>query len=114
MKPFHLGRWTPETAATATYPRLHSNTNGNNHRGSSFWVKDASYLRLKNAEIGYQLPKTWVKQVGLSYVRLYANGMNLFTWDKLKDYQVDPEIGDGNGAMYPIQRIWNFGIDVRF
>ncbi|MGN7821342.1 SusC/RagA family TonB-linked outer membrane protein [Chitinophaga sp. 22536] len=114
VKPFHLGRWTPETAATATYPRLHSNTNGNNHRGSSFWVKDASYLRLKNAEIGYQLPKTWVKQVGLSYVRLYANSMNLFTWDKLKDYQVDPEIGDGNGAMYPIQRIWNFGIDVRF
>ncbi|WP_212005976.1 TonB-dependent receptor [Chitinophaga sp. HK235] len=114
VKPFHLGRWTPETAATATYPRLHSNTNGNNHRASSFWVKDASYLRLKNAEIGYQLPKTWIKPIGLSYVRIYANGMNLFTWDKLKDYQVDPEIGDGNGAMYPIQRIWNFGIDVRF
>ncbi|SEW24511.1 TonB-dependent receptor [Chitinophaga arvensicola] len=114
VKPFHLGRWTPETAATATYPRLHSSTNGNNHRASSFWVKDASYLRLKNAEIGYQLPKKWIKPVGLSYFRIYANGMNLLTWDKLKDYQVDPEIGDGNGAMYPIQRIWNFGIDVRF
>ncbi|WP_143307190.1 TonB-dependent receptor [Chitinophaga vietnamensis] len=114
VKPFHLGRWTPATAATATYPRLHSNTNGNNHRGSSFWIRDASYLRLKNAEIGYQLPKSWIKPLGLSYFRIYANGMNLFTWDKLKDYQVDPEIDDGNGAMYPIQRIWNFGIDVRF
>ncbi|PSL49892.1 TonB-linked SusC/RagA family outer membrane protein [Chitinophaga niastensis] len=114
VKPFHLGRWTPETANTATYPRLHSNTNGNNHRASSFWLRSADYLRLKNAEIGYQLPKRWIKPLGLSYFRIYANGMNLITWDKLKDYQVDPEIGDGNGAMYPIQKIWNFGIDVRF
>lgn len=114
VKPFHLGRWTPETAETATYPRLHYTTHGNNHRSSTFWVKSADYLRVKNAEIGYMLPKNVVSIIGLSYFRLYANGMNLHTWDKLKDYQVDPEIGDGNGAMYPIQKIWNFGIDVRF
>ncbi|MGN7722011.1 TonB-dependent receptor [Chitinophaga sp. 22620] len=114
VKPFHLGRWTPETAATATYPRLHSNTHGNNHRASSFWIRSADYLRLKNAEVGYSLPKRWIDPLSLSYFRIYFNGMNLFTWDKLDDYQVDPEIGDGNGAMYPIQRIWNFGIDVKF
>lgn len=114
VKPFHLGRWTPETAASATYPRLHSNTNGNNHRASSFWIRSADYLRIKNAEIGYQLPKSWITLMGLSYFRIYVNGMNLYTWDKLKEFQVDPEIGDGNGAMYPIQKIWNFGIDVRF
>lgn len=114
VKPFHLGRWTPETAESATYPRLHSNTNGNNHRASTFWVKSADYLRVKNAEIGYTLPKSLISVIGLSYFRVYANGMNLYTWDGLDDYQVDPEIGDGNGAMYPIQKIWNFGLDVRF
>ena len=114
VKPFHLGRWTPETAATATYPRLHSNTNGNNHRASSFWIKSADYLRLKNVEVGYRLPKRWIAPLGLNYFRVYVNGLNLYTWDKLKDYQVDPEIGDGNGAMYPIQKIWNFGIDIKF
>ncbi|WP_129716041.1 TonB-dependent receptor [Pedobacter sp. SYP-B3415] len=114
VKPFHLGRWTPETAGTATYPRLHTGAHGNNHRASSFWVRDASYLRLKNAEVGYMLPQKWVMPLGLSYFRIYANGMNLLTFDKLKDFQVDPEVGDGNGAMYPIQKIWNFGIDVHF
>jgi len=114
VKPFHLGRWTPETAATATYPRLHSNTHGNNHRASSFWIRSADYLRLKNVELGYSLPKRWIAPLNLSFFRVYFNGMNLYTWDKLSDFQVDPEIGDGNGAMYPIQRIWNFGIDVKF
>ena len=114
VKPFHLGRWTPATAATATYPRLHINTNGNNHRASTFWLRSADYVRIKNAEIGYQLPDQWVRSIGLSYFRIYSNAMNMFTWDKLGDYQVDPEIGDGNGAMYPIQKIYSFGIDVRF
>ncbi|OZI05321.1 SusC/RagA family TonB-linked outer membrane protein [Siphonobacter sp. BAB-5385] len=114
VKPFHLGRWTPETAETATYPRLHASTNGNNHRASTFWIRSADYLRIKNLELGYRLPKKWLSPIGLSYFRVYINGMNLYTWDKLKDYQVDPEIGDGNGAMYPIQKIWNLGIDLRF
>ncbi len=114
VKPFHLNRWTPETAEAANYPRLHYSSHGNNHRGSTFWVKSADYMRIKNAEIGYLLPTKMVSMLGLSYFRIYANGMNLYTWDKLKEFQVDPEIGDGNGAMYPIQKIWNFGIDVRF
>lgn len=114
VKPFHLGRWTPETASTATYPRLHSITNGNNHRASTFWIRSADYTRIKNAEIGYTLPKKLIAKVGLTYFRVYLQGMNLYTWDKLKDFQVDPEIGDGNGAMYPIQKNWNFGIDVKF
>ena len=114
VKPFHLGRWTPETAETATYPRLHINTNGNNHRASSFWIRSASYTRIKNAEIGYSFSQRWVSVLGLSYFRVYVNGMNFFTWDKLKDFSVDPEISDGNGAMYPIQKIISAGIDVRF
>lgn len=114
VKPFHLNRWTPETALTATYPKLHATTNANNHRASTYWMRSGDYLRLKNAEIGYVIPKAVVKRIGLSHVRVYVNGMNLYTWDHLKEYQVDPEIGDGNGAMYPIQKIWNFGFDVRF
>ncbi|MCK7557799.1 hypothetical protein MKQ70_23430 [Chitinophaga sedimenti] len=46
--------------------------------------------------------------------RVYANGTNLITWDKLSDFDVDPETGDGNAAMYPIQRVFNFGINVSF
>lgn len=114
VKPVHLGRWTPETASTATYPLLHATTNANNHRLSSFWIRSAAYTRIKNAEIGYQLPKRWVKRMGLSYFRVYMNGENLYTWDKLGDFGLDPEVNDGRGDMYPIQRVWNFGIDVRF
>ena len=114
VKPFHMNRWTPETASTATYPLLHATTNANNHRQSSFWIRSADYTRIKNAEIGYQLPKRWVKRMGLTYFRVYVNGQNLYTWDKLSDFGLDPEVNDGRGDMYPIQRIWNFGIDVRF
>ncbi len=115
VKPFHLNRWTPETAATATYPLLHNSTNANNHRGSSFWIRSADYLRIKNMEIGYTLPSRWTNLLKLKSTRFFVNGMNVFTFkNKLNDYYVDPEIDDGYGAMYPIQKIWAFGLDINF
>ncbi|SDC19128.1 SusC/RagA family TonB-linked outer membrane protein [Niabella drilacis] len=115
VKPFHLNRWTPETAATATYPLLHNSTNANNHRGSSFWIRSADYLRIKNVEIGYTLPARWTQTLKLKSTRFFVNGMNVFTFkNALDDYFVDPEIDDGYGAMYPIQKIWAFGIDINF
>jgi hypothetical protein len=110
----HLGRWTPTTAATATYPALHYSVNANNHRFSSFFLKDASYTRLKNVEVGYTFNRPGIKRlIGISSVRLFANAQNVFTWDKVGG-TFDPEIPSGNGAVYPQQRVINFGASVDF
>ncbi|WP_295119865.1 TonB-dependent receptor [uncultured Chitinophaga sp.] len=114
VKALHLNRWTPATASTATYPRLHLGKNENNHRASDFWIRSAAYTRLKNMELGYTFPKALVRKARMKGARIYVNGMNLITWDKLSDFDVDPEIGDGNGAMYPLQRIYNAGVNVTF
>lgn len=110
----HLGRWNPETAATATYPRLHRQSleNTNNYYVSDFWTYDSSYLRLKNVQIGYTLPSKFTKKLKMSSVRFYVNGYNLYTWDKVK--KVDPESPRTNGYMYPQQVIYNFGVNVNF
>jgi hypothetical protein len=104
----HLGRWTPATAATATYPRLTVGTNVNNHRNSTFWLKDAKYLRLKNLELGYTLPQDWVRHTRLSSIRAFANAYNLLTFTPLD--RVDPESYQG---AYPNQRIYNFGVNIQ-
>lgn len=110
----HLGRWTPESAASATYPVLHYGFNNNNHRPSSFFLKDASYTRLKNAEIGYTFKKLQLtKTMHLKSLRVYANGMNLFTWDKIGG-SYDPETRSGSGNNYPQQKVYNFGLSVNF
>lgn len=104
----HLGRWTPQTAATATYPRLTVNGNVNNHRASTFWVKDGSYLRLKNLELGYTLPQRWVSHLKLASIRAFASGYNLLTFTPLKN--MDPE---ALFRGYPNQRILNFGMNIQ-
>ncbi len=115
VKPMHMNRWTPETAATAKHPRLTYGANDNNkNSNSSLFLYDASYVRLKNIELGYSLPRTFIKPAGLQNVRLYVQALNLFTIDNLSDVDVDPETRNGNGAWYPIQRVFNFGIDVTY
>ena len=87
----------------------------NNKNGSSsLYLYNASYLRLKNLEVGYTLPKNLIRFAGLQNVRFYMQGMNLLTIDGLKDVDVDPETKEGNGAWYPIQRIFNFGVDITY
>lgn len=114
VKNIHLQRWTPETAETAKYPALHYGAHDNNkNENSSLFLKDASYVRLKSFEIGYSIPLNLLKKVGLSSTRIYIQGLNLYTWDKLKDFDVDPETNTG-GDWYPIQRVFNVGVDVTF
>lgn len=115
VRPMHLDRWTPETAATAKYPALHIGTHSNNkNEHSSLFKYDGSYIRLKNIEIGYTLPRKMIRVAGLSNVRVYAQGQNLVTWDKLGDVDVDPEIKNGGGDWYPILKVFNFGVDITF
>jgi TonB-linked SusC/RagA family outer membrane protein len=115
----HLERWAyyPEagvdTRATATYPRLSLEGDNTNNKApnSDFWLKNAAYLRVKSAELGYTFPAGVIKYLKLSKLRIFASGYNLFTFDKIK--VIDPE-SPGDGIAYPIQRIVNMGITVQF
>ena len=109
-------RWTPETAKTATMPRLSDSSKGLNYNpNSSLWVKDASYLRLKNVQLGYTFSKKeWMKTVGLNNINLYVSGYNLLTFDKLKI--VDPEAStEGRKSnQYPVSRMVTLGLKLNF
>ena len=114
VKDMHLNRWTPETAATATYPALHYGPYPNNkNSNSSLFLADASYVRLKSMELGYSIPVSILQRIGFTKTRFYVQGLNLFTLDKLKKYDVDPETNTG-GDWYPIQRVVSLGVDVTF
>ena len=108
-KDMHLGRWTPETASRATFRRLGVDV-ATTPLGSSYYIQDGSYIRLKNIELGYTLPSSFTKKVGLNDVRLYVNGFNVYTWSKVKG--CDPEgIKD---EAYPQTRIFNMGLKFNF
>lgn len=104
----HLNRWTSETAATATYPRLTVGANPNNQIASSFWMRSGDYFRLRNAEIAYTLTTKFLTNARISGVRFFVNGFNLLTNSKLKGF--DPEVLSG----YPNNRTINIGATVRF
>jgi hypothetical protein len=101
------GRWTPETAGTATLPRL-SLGNTNNGMLSTLYIRSGNYMRLKNAEVGYSLPYAWAHKLRLSGIRVFANGENLYTFYGYKD--ADPKV---YGLAYPIQRVFNAGINIK-
>ncbi|HWW42500.1 TonB-dependent receptor [Pedobacter sp.] len=108
-----LGSWTPETAASATYPRIDIGSNPNNSRISTFTLQNGNYLRLKNVEIGYSFSQAFLKRIGLQSVRVFANGQNLHTWSKIT--LTDPEYGSGSiGSTYPQQKVYNFGLSLNF
>lgn len=123
----HQGRWAyytdpftgeqVDTRATATYPRLHSQSSSPNWTTNSFFLYNSSYLKLRNIEIGYTLPIKQLKMLGISKMRIYTTGQNLLVFSKVK--QLDPE-GPGYGGNrergwnYPQLAIYNFGINVTF
>lgn len=94
-------RWTEQNQnVNALYPRLSRDTNENNIQNSDYWLRDASFLKLKNAEIGYTHKK----------MRVYLNGTNLLTFSSFKYW--DPEMGGGSGMKYPTQRTINIGFQM--
>lgn len=112
--PRHLESWTPERVANGediNYPRLTTQQSPNTI-ANSFFIQDASYIRLRNAEIGYTLPDGVAKKIGAKRIRVYSNGLNLLTFDRLSTKQIDPEISDG--LSYPINRLFNFGVNLTF
>ena len=136
IEPFHenysynifkhqLDFWTP-TNTDATWPRLAapgSDSNKNNYKtGSDMQILDGKYMRLKNLVIGYTLPKSWSKKVGMEKLRVYVSGENLLTFSN--NSFIDPEStefdskmsadGANSGRSYPTLRYYGFGIDVEF
>lgn len=105
-------RWTPETAATATLPRASIQAKSNNIAGSTLFLVDASYIRLKNIEVGYNFNFEFMKKAGISSLRLFANGYNLITLDKLKI--ADPESRTSDRPNYPLTKVFNVGLKVGF
>lgn len=117
-----LERWTEErynAGEKITFPRLSLNPvreTDHNYHESELWTRDASYLRLKNAEIGYTFKGKAIRNMGVNNFRLYLNGSNLITWTDVID--LDPEApsrsGNYNINTYPLQKVYNFGISINF
>ncbi len=110
---YSLGRYTDEASwATADYPRLTTLANNNNWRISTFWLKDAAFLRVKNVELGYNLPMASARRLGMYGMRVYLNAYNLFTFDNFKVF--DPEDPNAGISKYPMTRIVNIGFNLKF
>lgn len=106
-------RWTEENPKQDVFwPRLSNSESSNNMRNSTWWLRDASYLRLKTMEVGFTFPQQWVKGANIRNARIYFRGSNLLTFAKFKMW--DPEIGSQNGLKYPLQKIMTFGLEVTF
>lgn len=108
-----LGRWTPETAESATFPRLTAGGNEYNRGNgwnSSFWLRSGNFIRLKDISLGYNLPDSFCNNyLGGLRLKIFVNGQNLFT--KSACDLVDPEVGF---TSYPLQRCISTGINIRF
>lgn len=107
-------RWDPENPynENVMWPRLSVNKSANNMLYSSWWLKDASYIRLKNLEMGYTLPSRLQKKIAMRDARIFFRGTNLFTWSAFDMW--DPEIGSNDGLKYPPMKVYSFGIQVTF
>jgi hypothetical protein len=108
----HKDRWTQENQnLNAAFPRLA--IGGQNQRNSTWWLKDASYLRLKNLNIGYNFSGGWLNILGINNVKFYLSGENLLTFDRFWD-GFDPEAPVGSGSYYPQLKTYTIGLDIRF
>jgi len=119
-----IQRWQADNCWTeanpdkwAEYPRLETlNMNNTNLQTSDYWIRNASFLRLKNVQIGYTLPKVWTKKIGLENVRVYISGQNLCSFNSFyKGWDPENEIGTGDSpSYYPINSIYSFGFNLKF
>lgn len=113
LKYFYDGCWTPEHQLNAAYPRAAEKSESWNSAPSTLWLKDASYLRLKNLSVAYTFQNTrWLKMLGLRQMALSFSGYNLLTFSPLK--HIDPESLATNNGGYPLVKIYSFGLNLNF
>ncbi len=105
--------WNEETQnLSAVFPRLGIGDQSKNYTNSSYWLKDGSYIRLKQIELGYSLPRNLTQKYKIGSARIYANGLNLLTFSPFKWW--DAESQDSDGIYYPIQKVINAGLEIKF
>jgi len=104
-------RWTVENPSSV-HPRIANRNDQYFSANNTYWLRNSDYIRLKNFEIGYNIPETLLSKIGLKNCRVYTNGLNMFTWDKLKIF--DPETVNSTGQYYPQSKIMNLGLTATF
>lgn len=102
--------WTPARGDAAKFPRLTTEANDNNYRPSTLWQRDGSFIRLRNIEAGYTFNQLQLKRIRLNNLRVFVSGNNLFTFDKINEIDVDPEIM--NVFVHPPLKSINFGFSI--
>ena len=110
----HMNAWTAErwnNGERIDYPAL-SLGESTNHVANSFFIWDASYFRLKNAELAYTLPANISKKIRAEKIRISLSGQNLLTFDKMKSKHIDPETGAMN--VFQPYRVYNIGLNLTF
>ncbi|HEY6913836.1 MAG TPA: SusC/RagA family protein, partial [Paludibacter sp.] len=109
---FHMDRWTP-TNPDATYPRLTVGAEStNNAAKSNFWIQNGAYVRLKNIQLGYTIPASLTKKVGVNRLRVYLSGENLLTLSKMVGGW-DPETtSTSGGRIYPVATVTSIGLNL--
>ncbi|MFT3903058.1 MAG: SusC/RagA family TonB-linked outer membrane protein [Niabella sp.] len=105
MTEFSQNNWTSQTATTASYPRLSTLNNSNNDQQSDFWLRNGNFFKLRSIELGYTLPE--IRK--LDAIRIFVNGTNLFTWDKIDHLEAE-RLSMG----YPLMKAVTFGLKVKF
>ena len=112
LKAYSDSHWSEDNRDIyALYPRYSAYENRNNTQVSTWWMRDGSFLRLKQMEFGYTLPQKLTNKIHVDNLRVYFQGNNLLCWSKFKLW--DPELA-GEGFNYPIQRTFNIGVNVTF
>ncbi|HMI02167.1 MAG TPA: hypothetical protein VK541_06780, partial [Pedobacter sp.] len=110
LKAYADSHWSEDSRDVyALWPRLSPNLNSNNNQTSTWFMRDGSFLRLKQVEFGYKIPQKFQNRLRTSVFRVYVNASNLFNFSKFDLWDV--EMG-GNGLGYPIQRVFNIGLNI--
>jgi len=108
-------RWSVDNPSSID-PRLANRGDtyytGGGYGNNTYWLKNSDYLRLKNVELGYNVPANFAKKAGINNFRVYVSAYNLVTWDKMKIF--DPESTSSDGHYYPQSRVLNAGVRITF
>jgi TonB-dependent starch-binding outer membrane protein SusC len=107
---YWINRWTPENPST-TLPRLGG---VNNSQFSSFYVEDMSYVRLRNLELGYAMPKSLGDKLGIQKLRIFVSGQNLFTYTKVENFDPERATGGSTDLLTPLYKVFTTGINIKF
>ncbi|TPG35398.1 SusC/RagA family TonB-linked outer membrane protein [Flavobacterium pectinovorum] len=94
------------------YPVAFNDSDNRNNIDADFWLRDASFFRLKSLEVSYILPENMLSRFGVLNMRIYAGGTNLFSFDHMKQYNLDPETNNTTGINYPQTRIYRVGVSI--